>query len=167
MIVGREHVEEAAGAIQGQWSGRPRAGLILGTGLSHLADTVDVQASIDYESIPHFPRATALAHRGRWICGALAGVPVIVMDGRLHGYEGYSAAQIALPVRVMSALGAELLIVSNACGGMNPNYRAGDVMVVEDHINLTWDNPLVGPHDLNLGDRLSRHELPLRLGPDR
>ena len=151
MIVGREHVEDAADAIRQRWNGRPRAGLILGTGLSHLADMVEVQACIDYESIPHFPPATALAHRGRWICGTLAGVPVVVMDGRLHGYEGYSAARIAFPVRVMAALGAKLLIVSNACGGMNPNFRVGDVMVVEDHINLTWDNPLVGPHDVNPG----------------
>jgi purine-nucleoside phosphorylase len=151
MIVVREHVEEAASAICKQWSGRPRAGLILGTGLSNLASMIDVEADIDFESIPHFPRATALAHRGRWLCGTLVGSPVVVMDGRLHGYEGYSAAQIAFPVRVVSELGAELLVVSNACGGLNPNFRTGDVMVVEDHINLTFDNPLVGPHDLNPG----------------
>jgi purine-nucleoside phosphorylase len=151
MIVGREHVEAAVSAIRKQWTGRPRVGLILGTGLGNLAATVAVETCIDFESLPHFPRATALSHRGRWICGTLAGVQVVVMDGRLHGYEGYSAAQIAFPVRVMSELGAKLLIVSNACGGLNPNFRASDVMVVDDHINLTGDNPLVGPHDLNLG----------------
>jgi purine-nucleoside phosphorylase len=151
MIVGREHVEAAASAIRKQWTGRPRAGLILGTGLGNLAATVAVETCIDFDSLPHFPRATAISHRGRWICGTLAGVPVVVMDGRPHGYEGYSAAQIAFPVRVMRELGAKLLIVSNACGGLNPNFRASDVMVVDDHINLTGDNPLVGPHDLNLG----------------
>lgn len=151
MNVGREHLDAAVSAIRKQWTGRPWAGLILGTGMGNLADTVAVETCIEFESIPHFPRATALSHRGRWICGTLAGVPVVVMDGRLHGYEGYSASQIAFPVRVMCELGAKLLIVSNACGGLNPNFRTGDVMVVEDHINLTGDNPLVGPHDLNLG----------------
>jgi purine-nucleoside phosphorylase len=103
--------------------------------------------------MPHFPRSTALSHRGRLVCGELAGVNVLAMEGRFHMYEGYSLQQITLPVRVMKALGAELLVVSNACGGMNPYYQCGDIMVIDDHINLMGDNPLIGINDDRLGPR--------------
>lgn len=146
-------IEEATAAIRRHWQRTPRAGVILGTGLGGLVEHVQVEASIDYEAIPHFPRSTAVGHRGRLVCGQLAGLPVVVMEGRFHMYEGYSLKQITLPVRVMRALGADLLVVSNACGGMNPFYRAGDIMVIDDHINLMGDNPLIGINDDRLGPR--------------
>jgi purine-nucleoside phosphorylase len=118
-----------------------------------LVDNIAVEAALEYEEIPHFPRSTATTHRGRLVCGRLAGVSVVAMEGRLHAYEGYSLKQITLPVRVMRALGAELLVVSNAVGGMNPYFDLGHIMVIEDHINLMGDNPLVGINDDRLGPR--------------
>jgi purine-nucleoside phosphorylase len=146
-------IEEAVAAIRRQWDGSPHAGIILGTGIGGLAEQIQTEATIDYEALPHFPRSTALTHAGRLVCGKLEGVSVIAMEGRFHAYEGYSHRQITFPVRVMKALGAELLIVSNACGGMNPQYAQGDIMVIEDHINLMNGNPLVGVNDDNLGPR--------------
>lgn len=146
-------IEEAVTFIREKWDKRPHAGIILGTGLGSLVEQIDVQASIDYEQIPHFARSTATSHRGRLVCGDLNGLPVMAMEGRFHKYEGYSLKQITLPVRVMKAMGADLLVVSNACGGMNPNYREGDIMVIDDHINLMPDNPLIGINDDRLGPR--------------
>jgi purine-nucleoside phosphorylase len=146
-------IEEAVGAIRAAWNKRPHAGIILGTGLGSLVEKIDVEASLDYEQIPNFPRSTAVSHRGRLVCGMLQGLPVMAMEGRFHMYEGYSLKQVTLPVRVMRAMGAELLIVSNACGSMNPYYRSGDIMVIEDHINLLGDNPLIGINDDRLGPR--------------
>jgi purine-nucleoside phosphorylase len=146
-------IQEAIAEIRKKWSGRPHAGIILGTGLGGLAGEIEVEAEFDYETIPHFPRSTAVSHRGRLLCGKLEGAPVVAMEGRLHMYEGYSLKQVTLPVRIMKALGAELLVVSNACGGMNPYYRCGDIMVIDDHINLLGDNPLVGVNDDRLGPR--------------
>ena len=103
--------------------------------------------------MPHFPRSTSVGHAGQLVCGRLEGVPVVAMEGRFHAYEGYTYQQITFPVRVMKALGAELLVVSNACGGMNPQYRCGDIMVIEDHINLMSGNPLIGINDDRLGPR--------------
>lgn len=116
-------------------------GLILGTGLGHLADFVAADVELGFEQLPHFPRATALGHAGRLVCGELAGVRVAALRGRCHLYEGYSADQVALPVRVLHALGCRILIISNAAGGLNPRYEAGDIMVVADHINLMWKTP--------------------------
>jgi len=146
-------IEAAAAHIRSQWSRAPRVGIILGTGIGPLAEKIEVEASIEYESVPHFPRATAVGHRGRLVCGRLAGASVIAMEGRFHAYEGYGLDEITLPVRVMKALGAELLIVTNACGGMNPNFACGDIMVIDDHINLMGGNPLVGVNDDRLGPR--------------
>jgi purine-nucleoside phosphorylase len=146
-------IEEAVAAIRAKWEGRPHAGIILGTGLGGLVDDIDVVVSLDYEEIPNLPRSTTISHRGRLVCGQLEGLPVAAMDGRFHMYEGYTLKQITLPVRVLKALGAELLIVSNACGGMNPYFREGDIMVIEDHINLMGDNPLIGVNDDRLGPR--------------
>ncbi len=147
-------LQQAAEAIQARWSCPPRVGVILGTGLGRLVEQIDAEQSIDYDAIPHFPRSTALSHKGRLCCGRLAGVPVVAMEGRFHAYEGYSLAQTTFPVRVMQRLGVELLIISNACGGMNPHYRTGDLMVIEDHINLMLGrNPLMHiPHE-QLGPR--------------
>ena len=148
-----DHIQEAVAAIRKEWSGTPHAGLILGTGLGSLVEKIDVQASFDYADIPNFPQSTALSHRGRLVCGELGGLPVVAMEGRFHMYEGYPLKQITLPVRVMRALGAELLVVSNACGGLNPQYRLGDVMLIDDQINLMGDNPLIGINDDRLGPR--------------
>jgi purine-nucleoside phosphorylase len=146
-------ISDAVGAVRGRWARAPRVGIILGTGLGGFAKQVDAEAVIGYETLPHFPRATALGHRGQFVCGTIAGLGVVTMEGRFHLYEGYSAAQITLPVRVMKALGVELLIISNASGGMNPQFRPGDILVIEDHINLMSANPLVGPNDESLGPR--------------
>lgn len=146
-------IQDAVAAIRQRWPDIPRVGIILGTGLGGMADEIAQEAVIDYEAIPHFPRSTAISHRGRLVCGRLVGVPVVAMEGRFHMYEGYPLKQITLPVRVMKALGAELLIVSNACGGMNPYFRCGDIMVIDDHINLMGDNPLIGINDDRLGPR--------------
>jgi purine-nucleoside phosphorylase len=151
MIPSIDEVEAAAAAIRRRWPLRPRVGIILGTGLGGLSRYIDDQARLPYESIPHFAPVTAPAHAGACVCGMLGGMSVVALDGRLHGYEGYSPAQVTFGVRVLGALGIELLITSNACGGMNPDFRAGDVMIIADHINFTGNNPLVGPHDPRSG----------------
>jgi purine-nucleoside phosphorylase len=148
-----EQIEQAASAIQAKWSARPVVGIILGTGLGGLVEEIDNDATIPYAEIPHFPHSTAPTHAGRFVCGRLAGKNVVVMEGRFHYYEGYSLKQITLPVRVMKALGCETLIVSNACGGLNPQFAKGDLMMIEDHINLMGDNPLIGKNDDRLGPR--------------
>lgn len=134
----------------------PQAGIILGSGLGALADEVDALASIPYEDIPGFAVSTVVGHSGRLMAGTLDGTRVLVMSGRLHYYEGLTLRQVTFPVRVMRALGAGTLVVTNAAGGVNPVFRAGDLMLIEDHINiLGWggQNPLVGPNDPDLGPR--------------
>src|SRR5262245_17429931 len=148
-----DQVQEAARAVRAKWDGRPRVGIVLGTGLGGLAQDIAGEAALSYGDIPHFPQSTSPSHAGRLVCGRLAGKPVLAMEGRFHYYEGYSLRQITLPVRVMRALGCEVLIVSNACGGMNPQWGKGDLMVIEDHINLLGDNPLIGKNDDRLGPR--------------
>ena len=146
-------IEEAAAVIRQQWKSQAHAGIILGTGLGSLAQQIETEAKLEYEAIPHFPRATTTSHAGQLVCGLLQGLPVVAMEGRFHAYEGYSHQQITFPVRVMKALGAGLLIVSNACGGLNPHYACGDVVVIDDHINLMGGNPLIGVNDDRLGPR--------------
>lgn len=148
-----DQIEAAAAAIRAQWDHKPLAGVILGTGLGNLAAEIKDPVAIEYPDIPHFPRSTATSHRGRLVCGTLAGQPIVAMEGRFHQYEGYPLKQITLPVRVFKALGAELLIVSQAVGGMNPHYQSGDVMIIDDQINLMGDNPLIGVNDDRLGPR--------------
>ncbi len=148
-----DQVQEAIQAIRTRWPGRPRVGIILGTGLGGLTEEIQEKTSIPYEDIPHFPHSTVVSHAGRLVCGQLGGKTVVAMEGRFHFYEGYSLQQITLPVRVFKALGCEVLIVSNACGGMNPQWSKGDIMVIEDHINLLGDNPLIGKNDDRLGER--------------
>lgn len=148
-----QQIAEAVDVIHVQWGERPRVGIVLGTGLGNLAGEIQQEAVLDYVSIPHFPQATSLTHTGRLICGTLQGVPVVAMEGRCHAYEGYSLRQITFPIRVMRTLGAEVLIVSNAGGGLNPHYELGDIVVIDDHINLMHDNPLIGPNDDSLGPR--------------
>jgi purine-nucleoside phosphorylase len=148
-----DQVQEAASSIRTKWPHTPAVGIILGTGLGKLAEEITTEAVIPYEDIPHFPLSTAPTHKGLFVCGTLGGRKVVVMEGRLHFYEGYTLQQVTFPVRVMKALGAGTLIVSNACGGMNPQWDKGDLMLIEDHINLLGDNPLIGPNDDRLGDR--------------
>jgi purine-nucleoside phosphorylase len=148
-----EQIQEAKGAIEARWSAKPLVGVILGTGLGNLVADMERQAALAYADIPHFPRSTVESHAGQLVCGKLAGKPAVVMEGRFHFYEGYSLQQITLPVRVMKALGCEVLIVSNASGGMNPQWKKGDLMLIEDHINLIGDNPLIGANDERLGPR--------------
>lgn len=148
-----DQIEKSVAYLRSQWSDSPQVGMILGTGLGSLVEQIDVDVAIDYEDVPHFPRSTATSHCGRLVCGTLQGVKVMAMEGRVHAYEGHPQKSITLPVRVMKAMGAELMIVSNAVGGLNPNYRCGDVMVIEDHINLMDGNPLIGINDDRLGPR--------------
>jgi purine-nucleoside phosphorylase len=148
-----ENIEEAKASVQACWTGRPHVGIILGTGLGGLAGDIDTQAAIAYEDIPHFPRSTVVSHAGRLVCGRLGNKTVVAMEGRFHFYEGYSLQQITFPVRLFKALGCDILVASNACGGMNPQYAKGDIMVIDDHINLMGDNPLVGQNDDRLGPR--------------
>lgn len=131
---------EAAAVIRRRWDARPRAGLILGTGLGNVASHIETDETIAYDAVPHFPCSTALSHRGCLVCGRLGERPVVVMEGRWHYYEGHSIDRLTLPVYVMRALGVELLIVSNASGGLNPQFASGDVMVIQDHINLMLAN---------------------------
>lgn len=139
------------GAVGAEFT--PEVGIVLGTGLGRLAEEIDAVAVIEYSAIPGFPLSTVESHTGRLILGRLGGKAVVAMQGRFHFYEGYSMQQITFPVRVMHELGARVLMVSNACGGMNPLYRRGDLMLIEDHINLLGDNPLIGPNDDTLGPR--------------
>jgi purine-nucleoside phosphorylase len=148
-----EHVQEATKLVRSRWKGTPRVGLVLGTGLGALAREIDAEASIPYPDIPFFPRSTVESHKGQLVCGKLAGQSVVAMEGRFHLYEGYSPWQVTFPIRVMKELGCELLIVSNAAGGLNPLTSKGDLIVIEDHINLMALNPLVGPNDERLGPR--------------
>ncbi len=146
-------IEQAVEVIQARWGERPRAGIVLGTGLGSVAERIEDRTTLDYAAIPHFPQSTVSGHAGQLVCGVLCGLPVVAMEGRFHAYEGYSHQQITFPIRVMRALGAEMLIVSNASGGMNPFYAQGDIVVIDDHINLMGDNPLIGPNDSRLGPR--------------
>lgn len=148
-----DQIQEAAAVVRARWPVVPKAGIVLGTGLGGFAAEIGDRVEIRYEELPHFPRSTAPSHKGQLVCGTLAGKPVVAMEGRFHFYEGYTLQQVTFPVRVMKALGCEALIVTNACGGMNPQFARGDIMLIEDHINLLGDNPLIGPNDDRLGVR--------------
>jgi len=149
----RAKIEEASTFLEGQTSIKPEIGIILGTGLGALADEIEKEAVVSYEDIPHFPVSTVESHAGRLIFGRIGPRSVMAMQGRFHYYEGYSMQQITFPVRVMKRMGAHTLVVSNACGGMNPLFTPGDIMIITDHINLFGDNPLIGPNDESLGPR--------------
>ena len=148
-----ETVERAASVVRARFGERPDVGIILGTGLGRLGAEIDVASTIDYGDIPGFPLSTVESHEGRLLCGRLGGKTVVAMQGRFHRYEGYSLQHVSFPVRVLKALGAGTLVVSNACGGLNPLWAAGDLMLIADHINLLGDSPLIGPNDERLGPR--------------
>lgn len=148
-----EDVQEATNAVRKRWAGSPRVGIVLGTGLGALAGEIEMEETIPYPEIPHFPRSTVESHKGQLVCGRLSGQLVVAMEGRFHLYEGYTAAQVTFPIRVMKEMGCSILLVSNAAGGLNPLHKRGDLVVIEDHINLLGVNPLIGPNDERLGVR--------------
>ena len=141
-----QRAEEALTYVRQKIQTNPRYGIILGTGLGQLATEIDVDVVLEYNDIPHFPVSTVESHHGRLLFGKLRGVDVVTMQGRFHVYEGYSVQRVTFPVRVLARLGIESLIISTACGGMNPLFRRGDLMLITDHINLQGVNPLVGPN---------------------
>ena len=146
-------IQEASTFLRQRLAATPRFGLILGTGLGKLAEQIENAHVVPYGEIPHFVTSTAESHAGNLVFGRLGGLEVVAMQGRVHYYEGYTMRQITFPVRVMKALGADSLIVSNAAGGMHPQMAPGDLIAVVDHINLMGDNPLIGPNDERLGER--------------
>ena len=152
----REEYEEAAAYVQSQTEHRPKIGLILGSGLSPLAEAAVAADVIPYADVPHFPKSTVEGHAGRLVIGRLANRTLIIMQGRVHFYEGYPIQQVVFPIRVMQALGVETLIVTNAAGGLDPSFRPGEMMLITDHINvmgMSGNNPLFGPNDPELGPR--------------
>ncbi|MFP4502097.1 MAG: purine-nucleoside phosphorylase [Candidatus Hydrogenedentota bacterium] len=148
-----ENIQEAVRLIRSQHDIQPQIAIVLGTGLGSLAERITPAVRIPYEAIPHFPTSTVDTHAGELVLGELSGKPVVALSGRFHFYEGYSLQQVTFPVRVARGLGVSTLVVSNAAGGLNPLYKAGDLMLITDHINLMGDNPLIGPNDERLGPR--------------
>ena len=153
-------IEAAAEFVRQRWPCRPRAGLLLGSGLGTVAAEISWQQEIDYAEIPYFPRTTVLGHRGRLVCGHLAGAPVMAFQGRVHLYEGCRPQQVSLPVRLLQALGAEMLLIFSAAGGLNPRFSPADLMLIEDQINLMFANPLLGANDEKLGPRFPDMSVP-------
>ena len=148
-----DRIQEAVTVVRRRTAHKPEIAIVLGTGLGGLAAEIEVEAAIPYEEIPGFPLSTVESHAGRLLLGRLGGKRVVAMQGRFHRYEGYDLAAVTFPVRVMHALGARFLFVSNACGGMNPLWAPGDLVLLSDHINLLGDNPLIGANDERLGLR--------------
>jgi len=148
-----DQIAETTEYIRNQSALKPEIGIILGTGLGGLTREISVETSLSYKEIPHFPISTVETHEGKLLLGDLSGKSVVAMQGRFHFYEGYSMKQITFPVRVMKKLGIHSLLISNASGGMNPQFKRGDLMLIEDHINLLGDNPLIGPNLDEFGPR--------------
>ncbi|MDN5199957.1 purine-nucleoside phosphorylase [Fulvivirgaceae bacterium BMA10] len=148
-----QKIKEAVNFIQQRFSGEPQFGIILGTGLGSLVNDVEAEHTIDYDEIPHFPVSTVESHSGKLIFGKLSGKNVVVMQGRFHYYEGYSMEEVTFPVRVLKLLGIRKLFISNAAGGLNPEYQISDLMIIEDHINLLPENPLRGKNLDEFGGR--------------
>ena len=155
-----EAIDDAASAVRARFAATPDVAIILGTGLGALGARIGNVVAIPYTEIPGFPLSTVESHAGRLLCGTLEGRTVMAMQGRFHRYEGYSLQQVTFPVRVLRALGARTLMVSNACGGMHPLWNAGELMLIADHINLLGDNPLIGPNDDRLGPRFPDMSVP-------
>lgn len=140
-------------AVKEKWTGKPLIGIVLGSGLAGLSQFIQIEATFENGDLPHYPKTAAMGHRGRFLCGSLNGVCVVVVDGRPHLYEGFPADDVTLPVRLMMQLGARTVVISNASGAVNPELSVGDVVVLKDHINLMWENPLIGKNDDSIGPR--------------
>jgi purine-nucleoside phosphorylase len=153
MKMNTEKIKNASGFLKQKYANTPRVGLILGSGLGVLADEIESPVKIPYYEIPDFPISTVEGHAGQLVFGLLSGVEVVAMQGRFHFYEGYSMEKVTFPVRVMKELGVDMLIVTNAAGGVNESFSAGDLMIISDHINNMGTNPLIGPNDSKLGVR--------------
>jgi purine-nucleoside phosphorylase len=149
----RQKINEAIGFIRTKTDSKPEVGIVLGTGLGELVSKIDISMELSYKDIPHFPISTVETHAGKLIFGSISRKQVVAMQGRFHYYEGYNMKEITFPIRVMKFLDVKTLVISNAAGGMNPLYRKGDMMLMEDHINLLGDNPLIGPNDDEMGPR--------------
>lgn len=149
----KRRLNETVEFIKLEFKASPQIAIILGTGLGRLAERITSRKKISYSNIPHFPVSTAIGHKGELVFGRIGNKKVVALEGRFHYYEGYSLEEVTYPVRVVKALGAKILIVSNAAGGMNPVFKAGDLMAIVDHINLMGVNPLIGPNDDSLGPR--------------
>lgn len=159
----KEKINETLEVINKYTSEKYTIGIVLGTGLGGLVKEIDIKAQIDYSDLPHFPISTVESHHGKLIFGKIGNKNVVCMQGRFHFYEGYSMQQITFPIRVMKFIGVENLLVSNACGGMNPHYHKGELMIMSDHINLIGDNPLIGMNEDELGPRFPDMSEPYNL----
>ncbi len=148
-----QRVDATVRAVRKRTDARPTVGIVLGTGLGALADMIDVEATLPYEELPGFPVPTVESHTGRLVLGTLGGASVVAMQGRFHRYEGYTLQQVTFPIRVLKRLGAETLVVSNVSGGMNPLWSVGELVLIDDHINLLGDSPLIGPNADDFGPR--------------
>jgi purine-nucleoside phosphorylase len=148
-----QRMEAATDAVRARTAFEPRVGIVLGTGLGALAEMIDVESTVPYDEIPGFPEPTVETHSGRLVLGTLGGRPVVAMQGRFHRYEGYTLQEVTFPIRVLRALGAGTLVVSNVSGGMNPLWDVGELVLIDDHINLLGDSPLIGPNVDELGPR--------------
>ena len=148
-----EKIKQTSAFIQSKTDFIPEIGIVLGSGLGNLGNQIEVEIAIPYSEIPNFPVSTVKGHQGKLIMGWLSGKKVVAMQGRFHFYEGYGMKEVTFPIRIMQDMGISLLVLSNAAGGMNPDFKVGDIMLINDHINLFPDNPLMGPNDDRLGDR--------------
>lgn len=153
MTVMPDPISDCLEVIRRTWTAVPRIGIVLGTGLGGFVERMQIEATFERGDLPHFPAATAMSHRGRLVCGRVDDLPIVVMEGRFHVYEGHSLDLITLPVRLMRMLGIELLILTNASGGLNPDFRTGDIVMLTDHLNFMGTNPLIGPNDERFGPR--------------
>jgi purine-nucleoside phosphorylase len=146
-------INDALDLIRSRFPQTPRVGIVLGSGLGSFVDAIDVQAVFEAHEIPGYPVTTTMGHKGRVLCGQLSGVPMVAIDGRPHSYEGHSFARVGFPTQLLIALGIDTLLLSNAAGAVNLEYNAGDLMILDDHINMMWDNPLMGPNRDEVGPR--------------
>ncbi len=153
MLSYKQKTIETAGYLKDRIEKLPEIGILTGTGLGKITESIDISASFAYKNIPHFPISTVESHTGRLLFGSLQNKQIIAMQGRFHLYEGYSPLDVTFPIRVMQELGVKILIISNAAGGLNPEFNAGDIMIITDHINLTGSNPLIGPNEDSWGIR--------------
>jgi purine-nucleoside phosphorylase len=161
-MVELDRIKEAVAYVQGQYPFTPEVGVVLGSGLGNFSNEMNVEKTIPYNDIPHFPEATVEGHSGKLFLGEMGGKKIVAMAGRLHYYEGYTAAEVSFPIRVMKYLGIKTLLISNAAGGVNPEFHVGDLMIIRDHISFATWNPLIGKNENSLGPRFPDMSEPYR-----